>query len=109
MGGIALFGIRGGGISTGTLGYWLGERYQGQGVMSEAVTLICKFGFERLGLARIEAGTLLENNRSQHVLERCGFQREGIGRSYLEIAGARRDHVLYARLVGDEIENGSTE
>ena len=101
VGGIALSDIKGGASSSATLGYWLGAGLTGQGYMTEAVNLVAEWAFGSLGLARIEAGTLLDNTRSQRVLERCLFQREGIARAYLEIAGERRDHVLFARLAGD--------
>ncbi len=104
VGGIALWGVRYGAASTGTLGYWLSAGAEGTGCMTEAVCLACEFGFRTLELDRIEAATVPENARSQNVLVRCGFRREGLARQYLEIAGTRRDHVLYARLADDEAE-----
>lgn len=105
VGGIALWGVRYGAASTGTLGYWLSAAAEGTGCMTEAVRLTCAFGFKTLELERIEAATVPENARSQNVLTRCGFQREGLARQYLEIAGKRRDHILFARLAGDEAES----
>lgn len=103
LGGITVSNVRRGPAEAGSLGYWLGEAHQGQGYMSEAVEAICQWCFHCLRLQRIEAATLLTNARSQAVLERCGFEREGIARAYLEIAGERQDHVLFARnRPGDE-------
>ncbi len=69
------------------LGYALGEPYWGQGLMTEAVRAVCRFGFEQMGLIAISATTYPENARSKRVLEKVGFQKEGhlqwVERSYL--------------------------
>ena len=57
-----------------------------------------RYGFSTLRLHRIEAACLPENIASMTLLERNGFQREGLARAYLRIDGAWRDHVLYALL-----------
>ena len=54
--------------------------------------------FGPLGLHRVEAGTLVDNGASQRVLEKNGFERIGVAPSYLRIAGAWRDHILFQRL-----------
>ena len=59
------------------IGYWLGKKYWGQGLASEAVKLIVKFGFEQLKLHRIYGIVSEENIASQKVLEKCGFKLEG--------------------------------
>ncbi|MEO1399515.1 MAG: GNAT family protein, partial [Pseudomonadota bacterium] len=101
IGGLSLSNIRRGVSDTATLGYWMGERYAGQGYMAEAVRAVCAYAFNHLGLHRIEAATVLDNERSQRLLARCGFVEEGIARGYLKIAGDWRDHRLYARLASD--------
>ncbi|MFX0163473.1 MAG: GNAT family N-acetyltransferase [Candidatus Hodarchaeota archaeon] len=60
------------------IGYWLGKKYWGRGLMTEAVKLILKFGFEDLKLHRIYARLFEENIGSKNVLEKCGFKLEGI-------------------------------
>lgn len=81
-----------------SLGYWLSESDNGRGLASAAVGHIMRTAFEDLGLHRIEAGTLRNNARSRHVLERNGFVRFGIAPMYLKIAGEWQDHVLYQAL-----------
>ena len=49
------------------------------------------------GLHRLQAGTLLSNSASQAVLQRNGFERSGVARRYLLIAGRWQDHVPYQR------------
>ena len=95
LGGLTLTNIRWGAARTGTLGYWLGVDAGGHGFMGEAVKALCKWAKSDLCLARIEAGTIEENARSQRVLLQAGFCREGFAKSYLQIAGERRDHILY--------------
>ena len=101
MGGITLGNVRRGAAQAGTLGYWMGERFAGQGYMRRAVTRVCHCAFDQLGLSRIEAACLPENAVSIHLLEKAGFGREGLARSYLNIAGERRDHILFALLADD--------
>jgi ribosomal-protein-alanine N-acetyltransferase len=100
-GGISLFNIRHGAAESGEIGYWTGEPFAGQGYMSEAIGLIIPFGLEVLGLRRIVAACIPENARSARVLEKAGFEREGVVRSYLQINGVRRDHVLYSLVAPD--------
>lgn len=58
------------------LGYELNKQYWGQGIMSEALLCIIRYGFEVLGLQRIEAGTDGINDRSHKLLKRLGFTQE---------------------------------
>lgn len=102
LGGVAVTNVRWGAARTATLGYWLGADAAGQGFMTEAVKAVCEWAKSDLELARLEAGTVEENARSQRVLERAGFCKEGLAKSYLQIAGERRDHILYGlRLVAE--------
>jgi [ribosomal protein S5]-alanine N-acetyltransferase len=56
--------------------------------------------FEELGLHRVQAATLLDNVRSQRVLERNGFVRFGVAPTYLNISGRWQDHALYRVVKG---------
>jgi ribosomal-protein-alanine N-acetyltransferase len=96
LGGLTLGGLRRGVAQAGTLGYWMGAPYAGKGVMTRAVAVAVRYGFGALRLHRIEAACLPENLPSMTLLERNGFQREGLARAYLKINGVWRDHVLYA-------------
>jgi len=98
LGGVTLGGIRRGVAQTGTLGYWMGAAFAGKGVMTRAVGVVGRWAFHQLRLHRIEAACLPENFASRTLLERNGFQHEGLAREYLRINGVWRDHVLYALL-----------
>ncbi len=98
LGGLTLSNIRRGNAQAGTLGYWIGARHARQGYMTEAVRLLLDHAFGSLGLHRVEAACLPENEPSRRLLEKCGFWREGYARGYLNINGEWRDHLLYAIL-----------
>lgn len=107
-GGITLGNIRHGVSQSGHIGYWIGERYAGRGLMTDAVKVLTRFSFETLRLHRIEAACIPDNARSIRVLEKAGFQREGLLRSYLRINGLWQDHYLYAR-IADDIPGAGTK
>ena len=101
IGGLTLSNVRRGVAQMASLGYWMGERYAGQGHMRRAVDLATRFAFEKLDLRRIEAACLPNNAASIKLLERCGFRQEGHARQYLNIAGRWSDHTLFALLSSD--------
>lgn len=82
------------------LGYWIDVRYTGRGLATTAVG-VALHAARGLGLHRVQAGTLVHNRASQVVLERNGFERFGLARRYLRIAGEWQDHVLFERLLED--------
>jgi [ribosomal protein S5]-alanine N-acetyltransferase len=59
------------------IGYWLGKPYWGQGYAVEAARALVRFGFEHLGLDRVEAKCFLENHAGQRVIEKLGMTFEG--------------------------------
>lgn len=79
------------------LGYWVSEELNGRGVGTAAVARVCEWGFGAARLHRLEAATLVDNIGSQTVLRRNGFVEIGLCPSYLYIAGAWRDHLLFAK------------
>lgn len=101
LGGINLSHVRRRAAQAATLGYWMGQPHASKGIMTQAVKALTTHAFVRLGLERVEAACLPENGASIRVLEKAGFHREGYARGYLSIAGARRDHLLFARLKSD--------
>ncbi len=80
------------------LGYWGMASGVGRGLMTEAVAAAVAFGFDQLGLHRLEANIQPGNLRSIALVRRIGFQREGFSPRYLRIDGAWRDHERWAIL-----------
>lgn len=100
-GGITMGNIRRGVAQSCQIGYWMGQAHAGQGYMVDALKLVIPYAFDQLRLHRIEAACIPSNARSVRVLEKAGFTREGLARSYLRINGVWQDHFLYA-LVADD-------
>lgn len=110
VGGITLSNIRRGVAQTGMIGYWSGAPFAGKGYMTEALSLVISLAFGELRLHRIEAACIPHNARSIRLLEKAGFQREGLLRSYLKINGFWQDHLLFALVEGDiSMINGKVE
>ena len=103
VGGIALTNIRKGIAQTGTFGYWMGEEFAGKGYMKQAVLAVCDHAFGEMKLHRLEAATVVRNERSQGLLKACGFSEEGLARRYLKINGEWEDHILFAKLSDDHL------
>jgi RimJ/RimL family protein N-acetyltransferase len=78
------------------IGYGLARAHWGQGYATEAAGLLIRFGFERLGLVRIQALCAVDNERSLRTLERLGMRREGRLAQYRLRGGRASDHYLYA-------------
>jgi len=97
IGGINLNDVRRGVAQKGTLGYWIGQPYAGQGLMTEAAALVCDFAFRDLKLHRVEASCLPHNEPSKRLLQRLGFAEEGYAKSYLRIDNEWQDHLLWGR------------
>lgn len=102
MGAITLSNVRRGVAETGTLGYWVGEPFAGQGVATETVKAMTAYAFRSVRLHRLEASCLPSNGASRRVLEKAGFRKEGEARAYLKINGAWADHLLFG-LVSDDV------
>ena len=80
------------------LGYAIDSAHEGRGLMREALEAVLTDAFgPRVGLHRVQANARPENTRSLALLDRLGFEREGLAREYLFIDGAWRDHVMTAR------------
>lgn len=109
VGGITLSNVRRGVAQAATMGYWVGQQHARKGYVSRGVKAVCRFGFDKLRLHRIEAACLPSNIPSRDLLLKVGFSLEGKARAYLKINGAWRDHLLFG-LIDDEAgwEDNST-
>lgn len=76
------------------VGYSLGQGAQGRGVMSRALKLAVRYMFSIQNIHRIMASYMPRNQRSEAVLDRLGFKREGFAKDYLLIDGNWEDHNL---------------
>ncbi len=83
------------------LGYVLHPDYHGQGLMTEAAERVLQFGFNVLGLNRIEARYMLGLDASRLVMDRLGMLFEGVQRSAMLVKGSYRDIATCAILAKD--------
>lgn len=99
VGTMTLAGIVRGPFLSAHVGYWVAGRLQGRGVCSAALQEVLRHAREELGLHRLQASVLPRNAASTAVLRRAGFTLIGTAPSYLRIAGAWQDHLLYQRIL----------
>ena len=76
---------------------------QGKGIGSTASTLLCKYGFDRLGLKKIYLHTNESNIGARKIYEKIGFRLEGILRSETIIGGQYEDRLYYG-MMADELK-----
>lgn len=84
-----------GAFQSASLGYWVAEHAQGQGVATWAVSEARRVGFGELDLHRLQGETLVQNLASRRVLTKNGFVLYGLAPDYLRIAGRWQEHALY--------------
>lgn len=80
------------------LGFSISRSCEGKGMMYEILSAAIDHVFNELNLRRIMANYMPHNVRSAALLSRLGFEKEGMARSYLKIAGVWQDHVLTSRI-----------
>lgn len=83
----------------GHVGYWLGEAFNGQGIMSQAVRELIALGKDELNLRRIEIRCAVENHRSRAIPQRLGFSEEGTLLRVEKVNERFLDHVVYGLLL----------
>ena len=83
-------------------GVWILEHRRNEGLAARATRLLCHWALTAdVGIARVQATVELWNVASQRVLEKLGFQREGLLRAYTSYQGERGDVYLYSLLALD--------
>jgi ribosomal-protein-alanine N-acetyltransferase len=85
-----------GGFKSAFLGYGGVAGFAGQGYMTEALQLVLREAFTRIGLHRLEANIQPGNTPSIALAKRCGFELEGFSPRYLKVGGRWRDHERWA-------------
>lgn len=83
---------------SGAIGYWLTKEAEGKGIILKSCKALINYGFNELGLHRIEIKAAVHNLRSQAVPERLNFRREGVLRQAELVNNEFLDLVLYSLL-----------
>ena len=91
------------------IGYELSRAYWRQGIMTKALSSVIRYGFEKMQLNRIEATVMLPNIASMKLLEKLGFQEEGILKERGFWKGNFHDLKMFALLKKDYIGDWGLE
>jgi ribosomal-protein-alanine N-acetyltransferase len=84
------------------IGYWITASMRGKGIATAATKLLTNYGFETVGLHRIEALVVESNKASLKVLARSGYVQEGVLRDKcLQDDGSRENMVMFAAIRSD--------
>jgi RimJ/RimL family protein N-acetyltransferase len=80
------------------IGYWLSEKYWGNGIIPKAIKDIVDYGFKTFDIVRIYARPFSTNKGSQRVLEKAGFEPEARLKKALYKNGEYMDELIYSKL-----------
>ena len=89
------------GTTVAEIAYDLCPSHWGRGIAHAICTSVTAWAFVQYGFLRVQATVLTSNARSARVLVACGYQYEGLLRSYRMVRGTPGDFVLYSRLATD--------
>ncbi|MFK0083438.1 GNAT family N-acetyltransferase [Glutamicibacter sp. NPDC090743] len=81
-----------------SIGYWIAPEHRRRGIAKHALAALGAWALEHPGIDRIELYVEPWNEGSWRAAEACGFQREGLLRSWEQVGTARRDMYMYSRL-----------
>lgn len=105
VGQVTVSGITMGSARWAEVGYWIGPRWAGRGIIPTAVAMACDFCFNALGLHRIEIAIRPENTNSLAVVRKLGFALEGRRLRYMHVDGDWRDHDVFV-LNREDVHSG---
>lgn len=83
---------------TAEIGYWVGQRFWGHGIATAACGALTRWIFRKTEIERLQAEVYVPNRASQRVLEKCGYEAEGILRRAIVKNGEVLDAIVYAKL-----------
>jgi len=86
---------------TAEVSYDVAPSHWGRGIATAACRAATVWAFEEAGWHRVQATTVLANLRSQRLLEKCGFVREGLVRNFRVVRGLPADYWLYSAVPGE--------
>jgi ribosomal-protein-serine acetyltransferase len=96
-------------IKSTDVGYWLGEKFEGAGLMRRTLTVALDYAFDVIGVNRVGLEAEVDNVRSRALAERVGFQLEGVRRQVWRVRGELIDNAAYSLLASEwrELRNGA--
>ena len=94
-------------LQMANLFYWVRSSRSGEGIATEAAKLAVRYGFEKLGLQRIEIVVQEDNKPSLRIAEKLGAVREGLLRNRILIHGTSYDAYMHSLIPEDIKENNA--
>jgi len=88
-------------LSVATLGYWLGEAYQGNGVMTRVCQFLLDYALHQLGMSKVQLAAAVGNKPSRYIAKRLGMELEGVIRRQEKVGERVLDHAVYGILKED--------
>ena len=98
IGAIGAVGALSAGAHSAEFGYWLAQSYRGRGLMPRVIRTFSDYAFQELRIRRLFATPFSSNLASHRVLEKAGFQREGLLRHHHLKQGIYLDAIIYGRI-----------
>ncbi len=86
---------------TAYIGYWLGQEYQGNGIMTRVAKALTDYALTELKLNKVEIRVATENHKSRSIPERLGYTQEGTIRQAEWLYDRYVDHVVYGMLANE--------
>jgi len=83
------------------IGYWMGEDFQGKGIMTKAIPVFLQYAFEGRAINRVELITLTNHDRNIKMVEKLGFIKEGVLRERYFMHNTFQDAILFRMLKKD--------
>jgi ribosomal-protein-serine acetyltransferase len=84
-----------------SIGYWLAAEAQGRGTMTQALRAMVHHALRVWALNRVEIRASVENERSRALIERLGFEFEGVARQAFRLPNGYHDDAVYSMLRAD--------
>ena len=82
--------------------YCIGAAYQGKGYATEACKAVIRYGFDHIGLHKVQICCRTDNHKSRKVIEKCGFTYEGTLRDYFKMNESEFEGRMYYSILRDE-------
>lgn len=87
-----------------SLAFCLGVDWWGCGIMIEALTEVMKYFYKNNNIHRFECEVLKDNNKCLKMLEKCGFEKEGVSKQkYFTKRNKWEDVIIYSKLFKDKM------
>ncbi len=82
-------------LRTVEIGYWIGEKYQGNGIITRVCRFLIEYAFDELKMDKVQIASAVDNQPSRAVCERLNMNLEGIVTNRERVGDRILDHAIY--------------